>query len=74
MKHHVWAIGVASTALILAVNIKSSEQGCDGAGLKVCLRAGGSRGRRRRDRLRLASVAKPPTPGGLRRRDEIVVR
>ena len=27
MKHHAWAIGVASTALILAVNIKSSEQG-----------------------------------------------
>src|SRR5688572_27657302 len=26
MKHHAWAIAVASTALVLAVNIKSSEQ------------------------------------------------
>ena len=26
MKHYAWAVGVASTALILAVNIKSSEQ------------------------------------------------
>ena len=26
MKHYAWAIGLASTALILAVNIKSAEQ------------------------------------------------
>ena len=26
MKRYAWAVGVASTALILAVNIKSSEQ------------------------------------------------
>ena len=61
MKHHVWAIGVASIALILAVNIKSSEQGATApASRSASAPAAPAVPPARPAPAR--SVAKPPTP------------
>ena len=69
MKHHVWAIGVASTALILAVNIKSSEQAsATAAGRRQACRPRRRlrRSRRRGRPPRSRASPQPPTASGLR--------
>jgi mono/diheme cytochrome c family protein len=67
MKHHAWAIAVASTALVLAVNIKSSGQGAKTPASQpvpapAAQPAPAPRPAPVRSVARAATTAKPPTP------------